>query len=174
MAEAKARKKRRMSRALTKLKKKAEAVAEKSDMSEREKARHRFKQRERENSTKTHKNRPHSSSPSYLKGCSYTHPTYISDAVRLFFLINQAQEVEKMYKKRMPDQKRPPKKLVVGRAFSARSGKTGRNVKMVDARTRSDTRGDKQKKSREKAGVNKNRKGPKQHKAKSYNRKGRK
>ena len=79
-----------------------------------------------------------------------------------------------MYKKRMPDQKRPPKKLVVGRAFSARSGKTGRNVKMVDARTRSDTRGDKQKKSREKAGVKNNRKGPKQHKAKSYNRKGRK
>lgn len=112
-----------MTRALAKLKKKADQLAEKSDLSEREKA----------------------------------------------------KEVEKLYNKKMPDQKnRQQKKLVVGRAFSASGGGTGRNVKMVDARTRSDTRGDQRRKKREKAGVNKNRKGPKQHKAKSYNRKGRK
>ena len=40
-------------------------------------------------------------------------------------------------------QKREKKKLVVGRRFMASGGKSSRNVKMVDARTRSDTRGEK-------------------------------
>jgi len=122
VAEAQMRKKRRMERALTKVRKKANALADKSDLSEREKAR----------------------------------------------------EVEKLYKKKLTV-KKESKKLVVGRAFQAGSGgKKGKNIKMVDRRTRSDTQGDKRKASREKAGVKGGRKGPKQHKAKTYNRSKRK
>lgn len=91
VAEAKARKRRRATRALTKVRKKATALAEKSDMSEREKS----------------------------------------------------KEVAKLYKSKLSE-KRPPKKLVVGKKFSSSSGgKSGRTVKHVDKRTRSDTRGEK-------------------------------
>mmetsp|Transcript_20527 Transcript_20527/g.62605 ORF Transcript_20527/g.62605 Transcript_20527/m.62605 type:complete len:970 (-) Transcript_20527:306-3215(-) len=119
VAEAKARKQRRMNRALTKVRKKANAVAEKSDMSEREKS----------------------------------------------------KEVAKLYKSKLSE-KRPPKKLVVGKKFSSSGGgKSGRSVKYVDKRTRSDTRGEKNAASRAKKGINKTRKGSKQRKAKQYKRK---
>merc|ERR1712087_97969 len=122
VAEAKARKKRRMTRALNKVRKKANALADKTDMSEKEKA----------------------------------------------------KEVEKLYQKKLTV-KKESKKLVVGRKFQAGSGgKKGKNIKMVDARTRSDSRGDKRKASREKAGVKNDRKGRKQHKSKAYNRSKRK
>jgi len=118
VAEAKARKKRRQDRALTKIRKKANAIADKNDMSEREKA----------------------------------------------------KEVEKLYKKKVGD-KPQKKKLVVGRRFQAgSSGKVGKNIKMVDKRTRSDTRGEKRKASRDKANVKQDRKGRKQHKAKQFKR----
>ena len=54
----------------------------------------------------------------------------------------QAREVEKMYSKKLKEKKKE-KKLVVGRKFSASgSGKQGHGVKFVDARTRSDKRGE--------------------------------
>jgi AdoMet-dependent rRNA methyltransferase SPB1 len=92
VAEAKARKRRRATRALTKVRKKATALAEKSDISEREKS----------------------------------------------------KEVAKLYRTKLSE-KRPPKKLVVGKKFSTSGGggKTGRSVKHVDSRSRSDTRGEK-------------------------------
>ena len=63
------------------------------------------------------------------------------------------------------------KKLVVGKRFQAgSSGKMGKNIKMVDKRTRSDSRGDKRKANREKNNIVKDRKGRGQHKAKQYKR----
>ena len=119
VAEAKARKTRRLQRALTKVRKKANAVAAKTDISEREKSR----------------------------------------------------EIEKMYKKKLGRKEKNKKTLVVGRKFQAGSGgKKGRNVKMVDSRTRSDTRGEKSKVKRTKAGISKDRKGRKQRKGKQYGR----
>ena len=124
VAEAKARKQRRLQRALTKLKKKANQIANKEDLSEREKAR----------------------------------------------------EVEKLYKKKIDKNERKRKTLVVGRKFEAGSGgKRGHNIKLVDSRTRSDTRGQKnaEKKSKHKGGgkhSGKQRKGSKQKKNANYGR----
>jgi AdoMet-dependent rRNA methyltransferase SPB1 len=90
VAEAKARKRRRATRALTKVRKKATALAEKTDISEREKS----------------------------------------------------KEVAKLYKNKLSE-KRPAKKLVVGKKYSSSGGGKSRSVKHVDKRTRSDTRGEK-------------------------------
>ena len=77
----------------------------------------------------------------------------------------------KMYKKKLGRKEKNKKTLVVGRKFQAGSGgKKGRNVKMVDSRTRSDTRGEKSKAKRAKAGISKDRKGRKQRKGKQYGR----
>jgi len=129
VAEAKARKQRRLQRALTKIKKKAEAVASKEDLSEREKSR----------------------------------------------------EIEKMYKKKLGGKSQKEKKqLVVGRKFQAGSGgKTPHNIKLVDARSRSDQRGLRRAEKNKKkpsssthggAGGN-GRKGGRQKKGKAYGRK---
>ena len=88
VSEAKARKARRQSRALTKIKKKATQIASKSDLSEREKS----------------------------------------------------KEVEKLYAK--THQKRERKKVVVAGGGKAQGG---RGVKVVDARMKTDTKGEKRK-----------------------------
>ena len=130
VAEAKARKQRRTQRALTKLKKKANAIANKEDLSEREKSR----------------------------------------------------EVEKLYKKKIDKKERKRKTLVVGRRFEAGgSGKKGHGIKMVDSRSRSDVRGEKnsEKRSQKQGGNSKGkkggqkveqRKGPRQKKSGHYGR----
>ena len=106
----------------------------------------------------------------------------------------KSKEVEKLYAKKLV-QKREKKKLVVGRRHTAGGGKTGRGVKMVDARTRADTRGEKNAAKRKQGkgggkggskggskgggakgggGKGEARKGSRQSKGKQYNRKGRK
>ena len=79
-----------------------------------------------------------------------------------------------MYKKKL-GKKKEKKQVVVGKRWQAGSaGKVGRNVKMVDKRTRADTRGEKNREKRSKAGVSKDRKGRRQKKSGQYSRRGRK
>ena len=96
----------------------------------------------------------------------------------------KSKEVEKLYAKKLVKKDQQKKKLIVGRRGKTGGGKTGRGVKMVDSRTRADTRGEKnaaQKKKSGKGGGGKGgggkvegRKGAHQSKGKQYNRKGRK
>ena len=65
----------------------------------------------------------------------------------------QAREIEKMYNKKL-GKKKQEKTLVVGRRFEAAStGKQGHGIKYVDARSRSDSRGErKAEKEKKKSG----------------------
>ena len=119
VAEAKARKRRRLNRAMTKVRKKATALTEKTDMSEKEKS----------------------------------------------------KEVAKLYKAKLTE-KRPPKKLVVGKKFSAGGGggKSGRGIKNVDSRSRSDSRGEKNAEKRAKRSGGDKTKGNRQKKSRNFKR----
>jgi len=86
----------------------------------------------------------------------------------------KAKEIAKLYKKKIGTDKKPQKKVVVGKRKNAGPGGKSKSVKHVDARTRSDTRGEKLKAAREKKGISKDRKGRKQHKASAYKRSSRK
>ena len=89
----------------------------------------------------------------------------------------KAREVEKLYKKKIDKKERKQKKLVIGKRHeTGSSGKTPHGVKMVDRRTKNDTRHQKmaEKRSKKKGGGGKHahgkRKGGRQKKSGNYGR----
>lgn len=170
VAEAKGRKMRRMQRALTKLRKKANAV-----VSKEVKRRNPCFERPLLLSGKL--------SPSLLllQAMPRSAATKVPCSIFLHQDISErekAREVEKLYKKKINSKNHERKRLVVGRRFEAgSSGKKAHGIKMVDRRMLNDVRAGKAAFKRSKSakgGSAQKSKGNRQHKVKVYRRSARK
>ena len=172
VAEAKGRKMRRMQRALTKLRKKANAVVSK-EVKRRNPCfeRRLLLSRRLSPSLLLLQAMPRS----YQQQLRFLVPSFLHQDISER---EKAREVEKLYKKKINSKDHERKRLVVGRRFEAgSSGKKAHGIKMVDRRMLNDVRAEKAafKRSKGAKGGNAQKsKGNRQHKVKVYRRSARK